>query len=148
MTTTRPCVAAHAKGDEFLADNADLFDELHDKNIRITRWDEHIHNNLYHETRAVLKNIFVGNALFKEMIEKDAVSFVTRMMRRKEELAVEYDQAVWLCCEYLMEEIAVFSALSEQGLACRDISRLGIVCARRSFEGQFRLYPAGTERQN
>ena len=107
--------AAHAKGDDFLSQNELLFEELKDRNIRITRWNEHIHSNLYHETRGTLHNIFATNNDFKALIEKDAHSFVRRMLRRNEKFSVDRDQAVSLCCDYLLEEIAVFSSLSEQG---------------------------------
>ena len=37
------------------------------------------------------------------------------MMKRNKTLAVSGERALRLSCEYLLEEIAVFSALSEQG---------------------------------
>ncbi len=106
---------AHAKGDDFLSQNASLFEELKDSGIRVTRWNDHIHNNLYHETRSTLHNIFASNEAFKSLVETDANSFVKRMLKRNESIAVEHDEAIRLCCEYLLEEIAVFSTLSEQG---------------------------------
>jgi len=106
---------AEKLGDSFITKNKTLFDELPSGKVRLTRWKEHLHSQQYEESRVVVQRLFASDDGFKASVEKDAFSFVKRLKRRNQHLAVETEQATALCCEYLLEEIAVFSALSQQG---------------------------------
>lgn len=107
--------AALDLGDSFIRRTSDIFSQLSDGKVQLTRWKQHLESKEYKESRAVLGDLFASDADFRASIEKDAFAFVRRHTRRNHRLAVEMEDAIRLSCEYLLEEIAVFSALSEQG---------------------------------
>ncbi|MHC4123563.1 MAG: tRNA-dependent cyclodipeptide synthase [Planctomycetota bacterium] len=102
-------------GDLFVARTKKQFEELPDGKIHLTRWKSHLETDQYRRSKAILDTLFSKNSEFRATVEKDAVSFVRRHIKRNQTLAVQPGEALRLCCEYLLEEIAVFSALSEQG---------------------------------
>ena len=107
--------AARALGDIFIENYSAVFEQFDRDVIKISRWGEHVESDMYRKSREVLEGIFINNSEFKSMIEKDAVSFVKRQKKHDTEFAVGDDEAIDLCCKYLLEEIAVFNILSEQG---------------------------------
>lgn len=107
--------AAKAAGDSFVRQLNELFKELPKDKINLTRWGPCLGSVEYKKSRAVLDDLFVSDSDFRASVEKDASSFVTRQTRRNQKLAVSMEDAIELSCQYLLEEIAVFSALSEQG---------------------------------
>ena len=102
-------------GDLFIARTKQQFKELSDGKIHLTRWKPHLETEQYKGSKTILDALFSNNSEFRAAVEKDAASFVRRLMKRNQTLAVGPKEALGLCCEYLLEEIAVFSALSEQG---------------------------------
>jgi len=106
---------AQELGDSFLSQSKEIFEQLPNKKICLTRWNEHLKTKEYKESKAMLDNLFASDSEFRASIEKDAFSFVKRQKRHNQKLAVEIEKGIELCCEYLLEEIGVFSALSEQG---------------------------------
>jgi len=107
--------AAEKIGDVFVLKTKGLFEQFDGEQVRLTRWKEHLHGGEFKESKEVIEQLFVSDEQFRASVEKDAVSFVNRQHRRGQRLAVEQAEAIGLCCEYLLEEIAVFSALSERG---------------------------------
>ena len=106
--------AAHRQGDAFIAQAGPIIESISKGNIKLTRWNEHLRSDAYRQSRTALDKLFATDAGFKAAIEKDAVSFAQRQSQRASTIAVEMDEAIELCCQYLLEEIAVFSALSER----------------------------------
>lgn len=106
---------ANELGDSFILKTKGLFQQLPDGKIRLTRWKSHLETNEYKTSRTMLDHLFASDSGFRASVEKDAFAFVKRQMRRSRTLAVPTEEAIRLSCEYLLEEIAVFSALSEQG---------------------------------
>ncbi len=106
--------AAHLQGDDFIAQAGGFIESIARGNVKLTRWDEHLQSDAYRQSRAVLDRLFAADAKFRAAIEKDAVAFAERQRQRGGKMAVEMDEAIELCCQYLLEEIAVFSALSER----------------------------------
>lgn len=107
--------AAVKAGDVFLEQVGGLFEELSNEHVVLTRWQEHLGSAEYEKARALLDNLFESDANFRACVEKDAVAFVERLDGRGRPLAVTNQQAIECSCKYLLEEIAVFSALAEQG---------------------------------
>ena len=107
--------AAEKIGDSFISKTRGLFEQFAAGKIRLTRWKEHLQSSEYERSKEIIDELFGSNAEFRASVEKDAVSFVRRQEKRNHSLVVEEEEAIELCCEYLLEEIAVFSALSEQG---------------------------------
>ncbi|HEG43505.1 MAG TPA: tRNA-dependent cyclodipeptide synthase [Phycisphaerales bacterium] len=106
--------AAHMQGDAFIAQAGGFIESISRGNVKLTRWNEHLQSDAYRQSRAAIDRLFATDAGFKAAIEKDAVSFARRQSQRVGKIAVEMDEAIELCCQYLLEEIAVFSALSER----------------------------------
>lgn len=130
-------------GDEFVGRTAELFKQLPAEKIELTRWEPLLSSDEYIRSRAVLDDLFASNGDFKAAIEKDALLFVGRQQKRKCNLAVSMDDAVAISCTYLLEEIAVFGALSEQGWNVElypgpELSVLLDIAA-----GKFNAVPAG-----
>ena len=107
--------AARRLGDAFIENNSAVFKQFDQDVIQISRWGEHIESDMYCKSSERLESIFVSDPEFRSIIETDAVSFVKRQKKHNTEFAVTDDKAIELCCKYLLEEIAVFSVLSQQG---------------------------------
>lgn len=117
----KAATAARGLGDSFISKTEQLFERLlknqkyPEEKIRLTRWQSHLGTDEYKKSKTVLDGLFLSDPGFRAAVEKDASGFVKRMMKRNKTLAVSGERALRLSCEYLLEEIAVFSALSEQG---------------------------------
>ena len=106
---------AQSLGDSFLLQTKDIFDKLPDKKIHLTRWKQHLQSKEYKESKTILKKLFESDLAFRASVERDAFDFVKRHKRRNQKLSVDIEKAIELSCQYLLEEISVFSALSQQG---------------------------------
>jgi len=107
--------AASGLGDSFILKTEQLFEQFPKDKIHFTRWKSHLVTDEYRKSKAILDNLFLSNSGFRSAVEKDASGFVKRLMKRNKTLAVSQEEALGLSCKYLLEEIGVFSALSEQG---------------------------------
>jgi tRNA-dependent cyclodipeptide synthase len=107
--------AAHRIGDVFIERTADLFAQFDPKKMQFVRWSENLRDDLYLSSKSAIDKLFSSDAEFKEMVKVDALSFVDRLKKRSKDIAVDDSEAIDLCCEYLLEEIAVFNMLSEKG---------------------------------
>lgn len=107
--------AAQAAGDLFMLRTRKLFEQLPKEKIHLTRWKSQLQSNEYNSSKATLDNLFEVDSAFRTSVEREAFSFVKRQRKQNRALAVGTEEATNLSCEYLLEEIAVFSALSEQG---------------------------------
>ncbi len=106
---------AYGLGDSFIDRTSEFFRQLPKGRTRLTRWKSHLETNEYKKSRAMLDELFASDSAFRASIEKEASSFARRQTKRNRTLAVTIEEAIRLSSEYLLEEIAVFSALSEQG---------------------------------
>jgi len=107
--------AADRLGDSFILKTQQLFEQFSKDRIHLTRWKLHLETDEYKKSKAILDDLFLSNPGFRLAVEKDASGFVRRLMKRNKTLAVSRQEALALSCKYLLEEIGVFSALSEQG---------------------------------
>lgn len=105
----------HALGDSFMIKAGNFFQQLPAKRVTVTRWETCLRTPEYKKAKASLDELFATNPEFRAAVEKDAFAFIRRQTKRNRKLAVSPEEAVELSCRYLLEEIAVFSALSEQG---------------------------------
>ncbi len=111
----RAAAAATASGDEFIEKTRDIFAATDSDRIEMIRWRDCLAFAEYQRSRATLDELFAANEEFREAVGRDAVGFVERQRDRNRSLAVDENRAIEISCEYLLEEIAVFSALSERG---------------------------------
>ena len=110
--------AAIGLGDSFILRTEQIFEQFlkePKEKIHLTRWKLHLETDEYKKSKTILDNLFLSNPGFRAAVEKDASGFVSRLMKRNKSLAVSPQEALELSCKYLLEEIGVFSALSEQG---------------------------------
>ena len=103
------------RGDLFISQTKEIFDNLPAVKIKLTRWKEHLQADEFIKSKRILGDIFESDKAFRASVEYDALSFVERKKKHNQHLAVETDEALRLCCRYILEEIAVFSSLSERG---------------------------------
>ena len=112
---TRAGRQAIERGDLFVSRTKELFSSLPAEKIRLSRWREHLQAEEYVRAKKVLDKIFETDSKFKASVEYDALSFVERQKKHNQHLAIDADEALHLCCRYILEEVAVFNSLSERG---------------------------------
>lgn len=115
LDLSKASAEANKLGDSFISKTKQLLAKLPTDKIRLTRWQEHLNSREYKESKPLIDKLFNSNPDFRASVNKDAVSFVQRHKSRGRGILVSEEEAIRLSCEYLLEEIAVFSALSEQG---------------------------------
>jgi tRNA-dependent cyclodipeptide synthase len=106
---------ASALGDSFIAQTKELFKNLPDEKVIFTRWMSHLLTKEFSESKEELGFLFETVSDFRSSVERDAFAFVRRQAKQNRRFTVEIEKAIDLSSQYLLEEIAVFSALSEQG---------------------------------
>jgi tRNA-dependent cyclodipeptide synthase len=104
-----------ALGDMFIEQSKDIFKKLSSEKVSLTRWQSHLLTEEFSESKKELDSLFESDPDFRSSIERDAFSFVRRQAKQSIKLAVETEKALELSSQYLLEEIAVFSSLSQQG---------------------------------
>ncbi len=107
--------AALAAGDAFIESAREVFATAPAGKVEVVRWQDCLAFKEYNTSRGQLDRLFADNPAFREALRQDAKAFVKRQLRNGRELATREDEAVAISCRYLLEEIAVFSALSENG---------------------------------
>lgn len=107
--------AALAAGNAFIEASREVFAEAPSERLELVRWQDCMAFGEYAESRAQLDGLFAADPVFQAALRKDAAAFVKRQTRHGRPLAVTEKEAVAISCQYLLEEIAVFSALSERG---------------------------------
>jgi tRNA-dependent cyclodipeptide synthase len=104
-------------GDAFLADTAELLERLPKAKFHLTRWKSHLDSPEFHKAKKILDELFVNSFEFRESIDKTSAEFISRQMKNKKGPVVDKKTAIALSTQYLLEEIAVFSVLVENGWA-------------------------------
>ena len=107
--------AAHEFGDMFLQKTNKFFNQIQSGRLSLIRWEPCLDSEEYRKAKAILDDFFKSDDSFRASVQKDAWSFIKRQKKRRYKLAVSEEKAIELSCKYLLEEITVFSALSEQG---------------------------------
>ncbi|MFH1371840.1 MAG: tRNA-dependent cyclodipeptide synthase [Planctomycetota bacterium] len=103
------------RGDSFISQTKDIFGGLPADKVILTRWKEYLQAEEFKRSKKILDEIFDSDEEFRKSVEYDALSFVERQKKHNQHPAVEADAALRLCCRYILEEVAVFSVLSERG---------------------------------
>lgn len=135
--------AAEDAGRAFMVRTAELFEQFDEQRIRLTRWKPCLDTSEYKKAKAMLDELFTSNSDFRASVEKDAVSFATRQTKRNRTLGVTTEEAIELSGRYLLEEIAVFSALSEQGWKVELYPGPELSVLVDIAKGRFRHIPSG-----
>ena len=107
--------AALRRGDLFMDKTSRFFQQIPAKRLVVKRWQQCLRGDEYKQARGFVDELFASDDSFRASVERDAFSFLRRQARRSEKPIVTTEEAIELCCRYLLEEITVFSALAEQG---------------------------------
>jgi len=134
-------------GDLFLSRTSGLFEGLAARNVLLTRWKEHLHSEQFSRPKAVLDELFESDEDFRASIEYDALSFVKRLRKRNPNPPVGVEQALRLSCQYILEEVAVFSSLSELGWSVELYPGSELRVLANVAKGAYPRVPAGLKKR-
>jgi tRNA-dependent cyclodipeptide synthase len=112
---TRAAEAALELGEKFLAKNRPVLDRYPGGRFHLTRWRDHLRSRQFKDAAAALERLFESEPDFRRSVEKDAFAYINRKSRHGLFATVDVNEAAAMSCRYLLEEIAVFSAVSRQG---------------------------------
>jgi tRNA-dependent cyclodipeptide synthase len=107
--------AARSLGDTFLEKTAKFFNQIPTDRLSLIRWQDCLESAEYKKAKQILDDLFARETAFRASVQRDAWSYIKRQKKTDHALAVSEEIAIELSCSYLLEEIAVFSSLSEQG---------------------------------
>lgn len=89
---------------------------LPDDKFKVYRWKEFLDNNPKSlSEKEKLTTLFSTNKEFRNDILQSCTEFIDRLIARGERLYLTKEEAISQSKEYLLEEMAVFSVLIEQG---------------------------------
>ena len=106
---------ARQSGDLFMRATSEFFEQIPTRRLALTRWEPCLQSNEYKEAKVILDELFASDSAFRASVQRDAFSFVKRQTKHNRRPALQMEEAIELSCRYLLEEITVFSALSDQG---------------------------------
>ena len=133
------------RGETFLLKTKDLFTGLPSEKVHLTRWQEHLQGVEFQKAKTVLDGLFETNEEFRAAVEYDAAAFVKRQKKQNRILAVGMEEAIGLSSQYILEEIAVFSALSEKGWTVELYPGPELKVLTEAAKGRFPGLPEGLE---
>jgi tRNA-dependent cyclodipeptide synthase len=106
--------SAMRKGDLFETKLNQYLPEYANEKFHIARWKPFHENANFHKHKTVLDKIYNSNLAVKTSIDNTAKLFVSQKQDRLD-FKVSEEEAVRLSVEYLLEEMAVFSILIDEG---------------------------------
>lgn len=106
--------AAMQKGDLFQEKLNQYLPKLNAENFQIARWKPLYDSADFRKHKTVLDEIYNSNLEVKQSIDETAKFFVSQK-QDKVDFKVSEAEAIRLSVEYLLEEMAVFSILIDQG---------------------------------
>lgn len=131
------------RGDLFVSRTKELFCTLPAEKVKLTRWKEHLQSEQFTRSKKILDEIFESDKEFRASIEYDALSFVQRQRKHNRNLAVGMEEAIRLSSEYILEETAVFSSLSERGWSVELYPGSELKVLAEVAKGRFPAVPQG-----
>jgi tRNA-dependent cyclodipeptide synthase len=106
---------AHESGDSFMRITSEFFQQIPPRRLVLTRWEPCLQSDEYKKAKVILDELYTSDSAFRASVERDAFAFVRRQTRQNRRPAVSMEEAIEFSCRYLLEEITVFCALSNQG---------------------------------
>jgi len=107
--------ASYQEGEEYLSKTKEIFDRFSEPALVMTRWNDCLQTKEFEQSKQILDNLYSTDDSFRASVQRDAFAFIKRQKKQNKKLAVTMEEAIAVSSQYLLEEIAVFSALSEQG---------------------------------
>lgn len=131
------------QGDLFISKTRAIFEQLPAERVRLTRWREHLQSDRFRVAKKILDDIFISNEQFRAAVEYDALSFVKREQKHNLNLAAPMEEAIRLSSQYILEEVAVFSALSESGFTVELYPGPELRVLAEVARGEYPAVPSG-----
>ena len=107
--------ASFQAGDEYIEKTREIFAQFTEPKLTLIKWKDCLGWPQYSTSKKILDNLYNNDDTFRAVVQKDAFAFIKRQKKRNEDLSVPMEKAIDISSEYLLEEIAAFSALSERG---------------------------------
>ncbi len=107
--------AAEELGREFLDGAGAWLEGFAPDRLTVLRWRACLELPEFPAARQMLDRLYAADAAFRAGVQRDAHAFIKRQKRHGRPFAVDEERALALSCNYLLEEIAVFSVLSQRG---------------------------------
>jgi len=134
-------------GDVFLEQASETLKRYADKGLEITRWKPCIENEIFVSDKKIIDNLYSSDQAFKAAVQKDAFSFIKRQQDNTLHAGVSTEKAIEISSQYLLEEIAVFSSLSEQGYKIEIYPGPELHCLVEIAKGNFQAIPSGLKQR-
>ena len=139
--------AALEMGRQYIKNNRHFFEQYPNDKFQLTGWREHLNSEQFKEANQRLKKLFETNEEFRKAVEKDAFGYINRKSKHGLTPAVDTEEAAELSCEYLIEEIAVFSVVSQQGWQVEIYPGPELALLEEIATGKYADLPAGLEKR-
>ncbi|MHC4467541.1 MAG: tRNA-dependent cyclodipeptide synthase, partial [Planctomycetota bacterium] len=85
--------SAKALGDAFIEKTNELFNNLPDEKVNLTRWESHLSSAEFLRSKKELDHLFESDSDFRSSVERDAFSFVRRQAKQSKKFTVETERA-------------------------------------------------------
>ncbi len=105
---------AMQKGDLFEAKLNQYLPRYEEKKFQTARWKPFYESADFQKHKTILDKIYSSNSAVKQSIDETAKLFVSQKQNRLD-FKVSEEEAIRFSVEYLLEEMAVFSILIDQG---------------------------------
>jgi hypothetical protein len=101
------------EGDSWLKRNELAYKQLTIPFI-IMRWDDWFNNTHFNESYKRVQQQYNENILYKNAIDANIDDFLSRYLKDTQNITIDYNNAVNLCLDYLLEECAVMCLLTDK----------------------------------
>ena len=101
------------EGDAWLKRNEQAYNQLTIP-FNIMRWDDWFNNIHFIESYQRVKQQYNENGLYKNAIDANIDDFLSRYLKDAQDITTDYNHAVNLCLDYLLEECAVMCLWTDQ----------------------------------
>jgi len=139
--------ASLSAGDSFIESSREIFAKAAPGRLESVRWRDCMALEEYSQNRSQLERLYVSDGGFEAALRKDAGAFIERQVRNGRRLKVPHDEAVSVSCQYLLEEMAVFSALSGRGWQVELYPGPELTVLVKAARGAFEGLPEGLKRR-
>lgn len=128
-------------GDQYLEQASGELEKVRDGKFKITRWKDYLEKPEFHRSKKILEELFVTSYEFRESIDRTSAEFISRQMKNKNAPVIDKKDAIALSTQYILEEIAVFSALVSDGWAVEVYPGSEIPVLVDISKGKFKAIP-------
>jgi tRNA-dependent cyclodipeptide synthase len=134
-------------GAAYLDQTREIFSQFSEPKVKIIRWKDCLDKEEFKKAKKILDNLYDSDEAFRSSLQKDAFSFINRQKRKKQSPKVSTEDAIDISSRYLLEEVAVFSTLSEEGWNIEVYPGPELNVLVEIAKGSFKDIPAGLKKR-